>query len=520
MNQLQLNRRGFLRGAAALGALAAFGGSALSFETAQADEASSRIVIGRPTDADNLDPVTCIGNQNIFLFNLILDGLVKTSDDGESIEPCLATEWEVSEDGTTYTFHVQEGLVFSNGDPVTKDDWQFTFDRAMESTDSNWHECVANIDTVECPDDTTVIVTTKVAAASTLANLCIFTLGVQSKAYFEEVGEEKYMDGPIGVGPYVVKEWKKGEYLTMEANPNYRFEGLPLTQEIEFKVVADDASRTIQLQGGDIDATTDLPFSTMMQLESDANVTPQADPSTMVYWISLNVENEYLSNDKVRQALFKATDAQQFVDALSYGFATAAGSILNPTSEYCDLSLLPPVADVEGAKALLAEAGYPDGFEVTMLLRGGNATYEQIAMVLQQQWAAVGVTLKLDQRETTAYTEARKSMDLDVIISGWSDDVQDPTQLMQFVFDFSVTNGYYTNYHQPEDMVELNQQATVEIDVEKRKELYAQIQQGFASEGIFIPLLNTPWNNALRNDITGWIQTPLGNFRFDELAKA
>ena len=515
--EFTLNRRSFLQGAAALAGAAAFGGLTLD---AQAATPGSRIVIGRPTDADNLDPVTCIGNQNIFLFNLILDGLVKTSDDGESIEPCLATEWEVSEDGTTYTFHVQEGLVFSNGDPVTKDDWQWTFDRAMQTTDSNWHECVANIDKVECPDDTTVIVTTKVAAASTLANLCIFTLGVQSKAYFDEVGEEKYVDGPIGVGPFVIKEWKKGEYLTMQANPHYRLEGLPLTEEIEFKVVADDAARAIQLQGGDIDATTDLPFSTMMQLESDPNVTPEADPSTMVYWISLNVENEYLANEKVREALFKATDAQQFVDALSYGFATAAGSVLNPTSEYCDLSLQPPAADVEAAKALLAEAGYPDGFSVRMLLRGGNATYEQIAMVLQQQWAAVGVNIELDQREATAYSEARKAMDLDIIISGWSDDVQDPTQLMQFIFDFSVNSGYYTNFHQPEDMVALNEQATVEIDVEKRKELYAQIQQGFASEGIFIPLLNTPWNNALRNDVTGWIQTPLGNFRFDELAKA
>ena len=375
----------------------------------------------------------------------------------------------------------------------------------MQTTDSNWHECVANIDKVECPDDTTVIVTTKVAAASTLANLCIFTLGVQSKAYFDEVGEEKYVDGPIGVGPFVIKEWKKGEYLTMQANPHYRLEGLPLTEEIEFKVVADDAARAIQLQGGDIDATTDLPFSTMMQLESDPNVTPEADPSTMVYWISLNVENEYLANEKVREALFKATDAQQFVDALSYGFATAAGSVLNPTSEYCDLSLQPPVADVEAAKALLAEAGYADGFKLRMLLRGGNATYEQIAMVLTQQWAQIGVTIELDQREATAYTEARKAMDLDIIISGWSDDVQDPTQLMQFIFDFSVNCGYYSNFHQPEDMVALNEQATVEIDVEKRKELYFQIQQGFASEGIFIPLLNTPWNNALRNDVTGWI---------------
>ena len=157
-----LDRRGFLRGTAALGALVAFGGYALNGTgAALADSAdasaSSRIVIGRAVDSDNLDPVTCIGNQNIFVFNLILEGLVKTSDDGESIEPCLAESWEVSEDGTTYTFTVKPGLLFSDGTPVTAADWEFTFNRAIEAEDSNWHMCVENIDHVECPDDTTVI---------------------------------------------------------------------------------------------------------------------------------------------------------------------------------------------------------------------------------------------------------------------------------------------------------------------------------------------------------------------------
>lgn len=520
MDQLQLNRRGFLKSAAALSAVAALGGIAFEAQTAQATEAGSRIVIGRPVDSDNLDPVTCIGNVNIFIFNLILDGLVKTSDDGETIEPCLATDWEVSEDGCTYTFTVQEGLVFSDGSPVTAEDWEFTFNRAIENEDSNWHMCVENIDHVECPDDTTVIVVTKEAAASTLANLCIFTLGVQSKAYYEQVGDEEYMNGAVGTGPYTVKEWVKGEYLTLTANPNYRFADLPLTEEIEFKVVSDDSARQLQLQGGDIDVATDLPFATLMQLESDSNIVVSPDPSTMVYWISLNTQSEVLSNIDARRALIAATNAQEFVDAISFGYATAAGTIFAPSSEYCDHSLEAPSGDLEAAKQYLEAAGYPDGFTIRMLLRSGNATNEQIAMVLAQQWAQIGVTLEIDQRESTAYSEARKALDLDVVISGWSDDIQDPSELMQFAFDYSVCSGYYTGYEQPEDMQALNNAANVELDDEKRKELYAQIQQGFTDEAIFIPLLCTPWTNALRAEVSGWIQTPLGNFRFDELAKA
>ncbi len=546
MDQIKLNRRTFVKGAAAVGALAAAASltgcnSSTTDDEEETEEeveeeeeeaateedsdststtVADTIVIGRPTDSDNLDPVTCIGNVNIFMFNLIIEGLVKTSDTDTEIEPCLAESWDVSDDGLTYTFHVMEGLKFSDGSDVTAEDWQWTFDRAIEATDSNWYACVENIDYVECPDDTTVIVTMKQAAASTLANLSIFEVGVQSKAHFDEVGEDEYVNsGPLGTGAYMLKEWVKGEYMTFEANPYYRTEGLPLTQEIEFRVVADDSSRVIQLQGGDIDAATDVPFSSMQQLENDDVCEPHPDPATMTYWISLNTQNEYLSNQTVREALYQATDAQEIVDMVSYGYCETAGSIVSATSQYCDTSLEPPVADVDAAKALLEEAGYPDGFEITLLLRAGNDTYEGIATVLQAQWAEIGVTLNLDQRESTAYSQARTEMDLDVVISGWSDDVPDPTSLMQFVFDYSVNNGYYSGMEQPEDMQELNDQATVELDEETRKDLYCQIQQGFREQAIFIPIMSVPWQNCVRKDVSNFVQTPMGNYRFENIAK-
>ncbi len=522
MDRTALDRRTLLKGSAMLGLtglLASLGGYGFGATKALADEAAGpRVVIGRPVDSDNLDPVTCFGNYNIFIFNLIIEGLVRASDDGQSIEPCLAESWDVSDDGRTYTFHVMEGLVFSDGSPVTADDWQWTFDRAMQTTDSNWYSSVENIESVECPDDTTVIVTTKQAAASTLACLSIFDLGVQSKAYYDSVGAEEYQNCIIGTGPFMLKEWRKGEYLTLQANPNYRESGKPLASEIEFKVVADANARTIQLQGGDIDAATDLPFSTLQQLESDPNCVPHPDPSTYSYWISLNTANEYLANPDVRRALYLATDAQQFVDMTTYGFGEAIGSIIAPTSQYCDTSLEPPVADVEAAKQALQDAGVGN-FSLNFLIRGGDDFYSQIAVILQSQWSQIGVTVNIDQRESTAYTAARENMEMDLIINGWSDDIQDPSQLMQFVFDFSNNHDRYTNFEQPEDMQELNRQASVEIDVDRRKELYAQIQQGLKEQYIFVPLFTAPWQNAVRSEISGFVQTPLGNYRFADLTK-
>ena len=514
-----MNRRGFLKGAAAMAALATLSPAA-GAKQASADEAAAPIVIGRAQDSDNLDPVTCVGNPNIFIFNLILEGLVMTSDDGSDIELCLADSYDVSDDGCTYTFKVKEGLKFSDGSPVTADDWQFTFDRAIQSEDSNWHMCVENIDHVECPDDTTVIVYMKTEAASTLANLCIFTLGVQSKAYFESVGEDRYVDGPIGTGAYMIKEWKRGEYLSLTANPNYREEGVPATSDLEFRVVADDASRQIQLQGGDIDIACDLPLSTLMQLEGDANCTVEAMPSTITRFMSLNVENEYLSHEEARQALIKATNPQEIVDVALYGYGTAIGTIFAPTSKYCDHSLDPVEPDIDGAKALLSQAGLDGGFPISILIRSGNEIEKQVAMILTQQWAQIGVTVSIEEVEATSYKSRMYDMDFDTIIDYWSDDIQDPSEFMQWVFDFDSASGFDTNYRQPDDMVALNDACNAEIDDDKRVEMYQQMQQTFRDQAVWIPLFTMPWPNATRSNIEGFNQTPLGNFRFNELKRA
>lgn len=527
MAGFQLDRRTFLQGAGALGAAGAItslvgcgGSSSSSSSSSTSSSYASSITLGRANDSDNLDPVTCVGNINIFIFNLIVEGLVKTSDDGSDIEPCLADSWTVSDDKLTYTFKVKSGLVFSDGSKVTAEDWKWTFDRAIETEDSNWHSTVENIDHVQCPDDTTVAVTLKTPAASALACLCIFELGVQSKTYYDKVGADEYKNGIIGTGPYKVKEWKKGEYLTLEKNDKYRDSSLPLTKEIEFKVVADDNSRTIQLQGGDIDIATDLPLSTLKTLESDSACEPHADPSTFTYFLSLNTKNQYLSNQNVREALYVATDPQQFVDMTTYGYGTAIATIFSTTSEYCDKSLKVNTADTSKAKELLSQAGFASGFELKLLVKGGDDFTAQLATILQSQWKEIGVTVNIDTQETTAYKQARKNMDMDVIVSGWSDDIQDPSEFMQFVFDFDVVSGYYSNMQQPDDMVALNNAANQESDVDKRKDLYKQIQEGFRKEAIFVPLLSIPYQNAISKKVSGFVQTPLGNYRFEKLAKS
>ena len=479
---------------------------------------ANTIVVARPADSNNLDPVTCVGNTNIWIFNLILEGLVKTSDDGTSIEPCLAESWTVSDDQLTYTFKLKEGVKFSDGTPVTGEDWVWTFERAMTTEGSKWTAAIEAIESVEAPDDSTFIVHLSHPAAATMANLSMFTLGVQSKAYYEKVGADEYKNGIIGTGPYMLKEWKKSESITLEKNPNYHIEGLPKTQTIVFKVVADDNARMMQLQAGEIDIATQLSLSTMKQLESDSNVKVDAGKSTISRFMALNTENEYLSNKQVRQAINMVTDPQQVVDMAMYGYGTAAATFLSDTSAYIDKSLTVNKPDVEGAKKLMEEAGYADGFTIDMMIHAGNALEEQMATILQQQWAQIGITVEIAAYESTTYTDNLYGMKFDSVIDYWSDDIADPSQFMTFICDFDMCSGFDTNYQNPR-LVELNDAANVEGDVEKRKELYNEIQELIHDEAIFVPLCYEPYANAYRSNMEGFVQTPLGNFRFENLVK-
>lgn len=182
----------------------------------------SEIVFARREDSNNLDPVLQDGNVNIWFFTMVLESLLKVSDDGTKIEPGLAETWDVSEDGLTYTFHLKEGLVFSNGDPVLAEDLVWSYERAMHTEESLWAELCLNLDSVEAPDDTTFIVHVKEASPVDEVTFTLFNLTIGDKSYFEEVGEEAYAKCPVGTGAYKFGEWKQGEYLMLEKNENYR----------------------------------------------------------------------------------------------------------------------------------------------------------------------------------------------------------------------------------------------------------------------------------------------------------
>ena len=479
---------------------------------------AEQIIIGRNRDSDNLDPVTQDANANVWMFNLIMEGLVKTSDDGTKIEPGLAKSWEISDDKLTYTFHLKPGVKFSNGEPVLGEDWVWTILRARDTEESIWAFAAKAIENVTAPDDETVVITLKEPWAPIVADLAMFNVVVQDKSYYEEVGQEAYSQKPIGTGPYMIKEWKIGEYLLFKKNPYYHIEGLPITQEVKFTVVADDNTRALQLESGQIDAITFVPFSRMEALNKNPNLKAIGIPSTETRYIAFNNNVIPLDQQKVRLALEYGTDKQALLTFVMYGYGTLATSFASPAGLLYNDQLVDYGYDVNKAKDLLAEAGYPDGFEVEFLTYAGNALYEQIAVILKEQWAKIGVTLNILSLEPALARSKIAALDYEIVVSHWTNDINDPSQQCEYVCMHEVCNSYDTGWINME-VEALVEEGLRELDFEKRKQIYFKIQEIHHQEVPMMALFYTPFPVVMKNEVEGFIQTPLGNYRFEKLVK-
>jgi len=490
------------------------------FATVSAEkEIAKEIVIGRPADSTGLDPVTCMSsNYNYWIFNLLFEGLVKSSDGGTAIEPSLADSWDISEDGLTYTFHLKQGIKFSDGTPVTGEDWVWSFLRARDTEESTWNFDIESLEEVTAPDDNTLILKFKEFRADNFTNLSMFNLTVQKKAYYEKVGQEAYSQKPIGTGPYMIKEWKREEYLLFKKNPYYHIEGLPKTEEIKFTVVADDNTRMLQLGAGQLDIATYIPFIRMKKLNNNPKLIAVGMPSTQIQYIGFNHTKKPFDDPKVRLALEYGTDKQEMVNFILFGYGEVATSYDTKSGLFFNYDLKDRGYDVDKAKALLTEAGYPDGFETEILVRAGNAVYEQMAVILKEQWTKIGITVNILTLETGIWYKTWFDLNYEVIFTQWTDDMVDPSQRARYGFYPEKSECWHTGWRNNR-AIDLVKQGELELDIAKRKQIYLELQQIAYDEIAILPILYSQYPVAMSKNIEGFVQTPLGNYRFENLVK-
>ena len=470
--------------------------------TAEPASYADQIVVGTTAEPKYIEPnAPGMGPAEVQVSQQIFEGLVRTGDDG-SIEPVLATDWTISDDGLTYTFNLVQGVKFSNGEDVEPSDWVWSFYRARDYETSNYRYIAEAIDTVEATDEQVVITLTEPNAAF-LAELGCFNMVLGDQSYAESMSDEEYLKNPVGTGPYMLKDWTQGSSLTLEANPYYRVEGMPKTKEIKYVLIADDNTRLMQLQSGQIDVAPTFPFSLAQGVESNEALALDIFPSTQIYYLTVNTTKPPFDDVKVRQALYYALNKSELASAIAGEYGTPVAAIVSETQgDWCNTDLQVTEYAPDTAKQMLADAGYTEPVELTLSIRTGSTFYEQIATLIKSEVDQAGFSCNIELLESATLTDKYSSQSHQATILQWVDDYQDPSGVVGWTVDYDQAQCFYTGLND-EELDALYMAAQTEMDHDKRVEMYRDIQQQVYDNANVIPLYRNDFAFARSAKVDG-----------------
>ena len=475
-------------------------------------QAKQVIRFGVNRGAENLDPVTQDANPDIWAFMQIYQQLVRVNLKGDGYEPDLAERWSTSTDGRTWTFVLRKNARFSNGDPVKASDAVWSLKRARD-TKGPWKWALEAVEDIQAKDDFTVVVSLKEAWAPFLADISLFSNSILPEKVFKDAKPDDISNKPLGSGPYMLVEWKKGEELVMKANPYYHEKGLPKTPELRIRYLPDDASRIIAVQSGDVDGIDYPPFSRVDELRKDAKLEGQLNPSTAVAHLSLNIREAPLNNVKFRQALAYATDRAAIVKAVCFGHCTPATTFLPMTTVFFNKGSKGYGYDLNRAKQLLKESGVATPMTLKLLFRSNDAVHQPTAVTLKEMWAKLGVNLELEPLDRATATQRYRANQFQVYITAWTNDIPDPSQLAAYELGFKESQSYHSGY-QSAEMDALLGRGLREMNLDKRRQIYYEIQELALRDSPLLWLYYSPYTITLNKKMQGFVQMATGPWIF------
>ncbi len=346
--------------------------------------AKDSVTIGLQLEPPHLDPTSAAAQAiDSVVYSNIFEGLTRFMGDG-SVVPGLAESWEISGDGTVYTFKLREGVTFHDGSAMDAEDVKFSLDRARAEDSTNAQKALfEGITAVDAVDPQTVQITLDAPNGNLLFNLAWGDAVIVAP---ESIGDIK--TSPIGTGAYTFQEWVQGDRITLARNPDYWGEQ-PALASATFKFISDPTAAFAAMMAEDIDAFDNFPApENLPQFDADPRFQVLVGSTEGETILSTNNKQAPFDDIRVRQAVAHAIDRQAVIDGAMFGYGTPIGTHFAPHNPaYKDLTGM-SAYDPDQAKALLAEAGFPDGFETTLHLpppsyarRGGEIIAAQLAEV-------------------------------------------------------------------------------------------------------------------------------------------
>lgn len=475
---------------------------ALALMTGASLAGQDTITIGMQLEPPNLDPTggAAAAIDEVVYANLF-EGLTRFGPDG-AVQPALAESWEVSEDGTLYTFKLRPGVTFHDGSEMNADDVVFSLDRARAEDSTNAQKALfAGIKAVRAVDPLTVEVTLSKPNGN-----FPFNLAWGDAVILAPESADQAATAPVGTGPFTFGNWAKGDHVTLVRNPEY-WGAQPALAKATFKFISDPNAAFAAMMAGDVDAFPNFPApETLAQFEADPRFNVIVGSTEGETILSTNNKAPMLDDIRIRKAIAHAINRQDIIDGAMFGYGTPIGTHYAPhQSAYVDLTAN-SAYDPDQSRALLAEAA-PDGVKLRLMLpppvyarRGGE--------IIAAQLRDVGIETEITNLEWAQWIEqVFKGKDFDLTIVSHTE----PADI-----NIYARPDYYFQYDRPE-FQELNATLEVTSDPDQRAELLAEMQKIIAEDyvnGYLFQLAKTGvanakiqglWENAptQANDLTG-----------------
>lgn len=432
------------------------------------------------------------------------------------IVPGLAKSWEQI-DEVTWEFKLQEGVTFHNGDAFTAADVKYSFDR-IKTLPSPAAFLIDAISDVVIVDDYTVRIILEYPFAPILAHFAHPSNAIVNQRSVEEAGNAFGSQVAIGTGPFIFEDWVAGSHVELSRNDNYWGE-LAKVERVIIRGIPDNTVRAIELETGGADLVYVLDPMDEMRLEGTPGLKLDKYQTLSTTYIGFNVQKEPLDNKLVRQAINYALDVEAIVDYIYTGLAVQINGPIPPTVWGYNAELPGYEYDPEKAKALLAEAGFPNGFK-TSIWTNDNPLRMQIAEMFQANLADVGIDVDVQVIPWATFLADTATGKHDMFILGWGTVTADADYGLFSLFHSTQfgdpgNRSFYSN-PRVDELLELGRQ---EGNPDKRMAIYAEAQELIADEAPWIFLIGTSEVNGMKDTVEGFVPHPAGHHKLSTVSK-
>lgn len=465
------------------------------------------LVIAQGADAKALDLHATNDQPSSRVSSQIYNTLVN-QDEHMNIVPGLAESWKQIDDRTT-EFKLRKGVKFHNGENLTANDVKFTFDRMKKSPQVS--HIIEAVEKVEVVDDYTVRVITKKPFGALLSHLAHTATGILNRKAVEKYGNT-YGQHPVGTGPYKFVEWRAGDKITLEANPDY-FLGKAPMEKVVFRSIVEGTNRAIGLETGEIDIAYDVESMDKLMIKDSDTLDYVEEPSLAMEYLGFNASKEPLNNKKLRQAISYAINVQDIIDVVYQGAATKANSPIGPKVYGYNPDAKAYDYNPEKAKELLKEAGIKKGLKIK-LWTNDNPIRRDIAVIIQDQLKQVGIDVVIETLEWGAYLEGTARGEHDMFLLGWVTVTGDADYGLEPLFNSANMGGAGNrSFYKNPKVDELLTKAKNSVDLEKRKAYYYEAQNLIQEDAPIFTIAYTSQNIGKQKTVKNFKMHPAGHHK-------